>query len=68
VVPVALSGTKDLWFGKRIKVVIGEPLRTTGQDPDSLTAAAFEKINALMPAYRDQPGRKWLRKKLTNLF
>ena len=68
VVPVALSGTKDLWLGKRIRVVIGEPLKTPGQDPDSLTAAAFERVKALMPAYRDQPGRKWLRKKLTNLF
>ena len=68
VVPVALSGTKDLWLGKRIRVVIGEPLKTAGQDSDSLTAAAFERMKALMPAYRDQPGRKWLRKKLTNLF
>ncbi|HXC78041.1 MAG TPA: 1-acyl-sn-glycerol-3-phosphate acyltransferase [Candidatus Acidoferrum sp.] len=68
VLPVALSGTKDLWFGKRIKVVVGEPLPTADHDPDSLTAAAFEKVKALMPAYRDQPGRKWLRKKLTNLF
>src|ERR1700730_11122532 len=37
VVPVALSGTKDLWFRKRIQVVIGEPIPTAGQDPDSLT-------------------------------
>lgn len=68
VVPVALSGTKDLWLGKRIKVVIGAPLQTDGHDPDSLTLAAFEKVSALMLAYHDQPGRKWLRKKLTNLF
>jgi 1-acyl-sn-glycerol-3-phosphate acyltransferase len=68
VVPVALSGTKDLWFRKRIRVVIGEPIQTAGQDVDALTEAAFEKVKQLMPAYRDQPGRKWLRKKLTNLF
>ena len=68
VVPVALSGTKDLWFGKRIKVVIGEPLQTAGQDADVLTTAAFRRVQELMPEYREEPGRKWLRKKLTNLF
>lgn len=68
VVPVALSGTKDLWFRKRIRVVIGEPIQTAGHDPDSLTAAAFEKITKLMPAYREEPGRRLLRRRLTNLF
>jgi len=65
---VALSGTKDLWFRKRIRVVFGEPIQPAGHDADSLTAAAFQKMKELMPAYRDQPGRKWLRRQLTNLF
>src|SRR6267378_8043517 len=30
VVPVVLSGTKDLWFRKRVRVVIGEPIQPTG--------------------------------------
>jgi 1-acyl-sn-glycerol-3-phosphate acyltransferase len=68
VVPVALSGTKDLWFRKRIRVVFGEPTKPAGHDADSLTAAAFQKMKELMPGYRDQPGRKWLRRQLTNLF
>lgn len=68
VVPVALSGTKDLWFRKRVRVIFGEPIQTSGQDADSLTAAAFQKMKDLMPPYRDQPGRKWFRKRLTNLF
>lgn len=68
VVSVALSGTKDLWFRKRIRVVIGEPLEPAGHDTESLTATAYETMKALIPAYRDQPGRKWFRKKLTNLF
>ena len=68
VVPVALSGTKDLWFRKRIRVVIGGPIQAAGHDPDSLTAAAFEKITDLMPAYRDEPGRRLLRRQLTHLF
>jgi 1-acyl-sn-glycerol-3-phosphate acyltransferase len=69
VVPVALSGTKDLWFRKRIRVVIGQPMPTAGQTPDSLTAAAVQRITELMPAYSEEPGgRKLLRRKLTNLF
>jgi 1-acyl-sn-glycerol-3-phosphate acyltransferase len=68
VVPVALSGTKDLWFRKRIRIVIGAPIHPAGQDADSLTAAAFQKVKELMPEYREQPGRKWFRKQLTNLF
>lgn len=68
VVPVALSGTKDLWFRKRIRVVVGEPIQTSGHDADSLTEAAFQEMKELMPVYSDQPGRKWFRKWLTNLF
>ena len=68
VIPVALSGTKDLWFRKRIKVVIGEALLTAGQTPESLTDAAYQRMKELMPAYREEPGRKLLRKQLTNLF
>jgi 1-acyl-sn-glycerol-3-phosphate acyltransferase len=68
VVPVALSGTKDLWFRKRIQVVIGEPIPSAGYDPDSLTAAAFQRIRELLPAPSEQPGRKLLRRQLTNLF
>ena len=68
VVPVALSGTKDLWFRKRIRVVIGEPIQSAGQDPDSLTAVAFQRLKALLPAPSEQSGRKLLRRQLTNLF
>ena len=68
VVPVALSGTKDLWFRKRIKVVIGKPIPPAGHTPESLTDAGYQRVKELMPAYRDQPGRKLLRRQLTNLF
>jgi len=68
VVPVALSGTKDLWLRKRIKVVIGEALPAAGQDPAELTEQAFERMTALMPVYSEPPGRKPLRNKLTHLF
>jgi 1-acyl-sn-glycerol-3-phosphate acyltransferase len=68
VVPVALSGTKDLWFRKRIRVVVGPPIPTAGQDPDALTELAFQRMKAMMPAYSEPPGRKLWRKRLTHLF
>jgi 1-acyl-sn-glycerol-3-phosphate acyltransferase len=68
VVPVALSGTKDLWFRKRIRVVIGKAIQMEGFDADTLTEVAYQKVKALMPTYREKPGRKWFRKQLTNLF
>jgi 1-acyl-sn-glycerol-3-phosphate acyltransferase len=68
VVPVAISGTKDLWFRKRIRVVVGKRLLPEGQDPASLTEAAFKEITELMPPYSEPPGRKPLRRHLTHLF
>jgi 1-acyl-sn-glycerol-3-phosphate acyltransferase len=68
VIPVALSGTKDLWFRKRIRVIIGPPLLPSGHDPASLTEAAFQRIKELMPKYRSPQGRKLLRRQLTHLF
>ena len=68
VVPVALSGTKDLWFRKRIKVVIGPALPTQGADPAALTELAFQKMSTMLPRYVEPGGRKLLRKQLTHLF
>ncbi len=68
VIPIALSGTKDLWLRKRIKVVIGERMLPTGQTAESLTDAAYKRMKELMPAYHEEPGRKLLRRRLTHLF
>ncbi|HYM96039.1 MAG TPA: 1-acyl-sn-glycerol-3-phosphate acyltransferase [Candidatus Sulfotelmatobacter sp.] len=68
VLPVALSGTKDLWFRKRIRVVIGRPLPARGAEPAALTALAHDTIKGLMPVYEEPPGRKPLRNFLTRLF
>jgi 1-acyl-sn-glycerol-3-phosphate acyltransferase len=67
VVPVALSGTKDLWFRKRIKVVMGKPLPRS-DDPAALTELAFQKVKEMLPPYVELAGRKLLRNKLTHLF
>lgn len=69
VVPVALSGTKDLWFRKPIRVIIGRPIDTsTGYDAASLTQAGFDAIRQLLPVYMEQKGPKLLRRWLTHLF
>ena len=68
VVPVALSGTKDLWFRKPIRVIIGPPISPAGQDPASLTQLGFETIRKLLPPYTEPKGRQLLRRRLTHLF
>ena len=68
VVPVALSGTKELWFRKRIRVIVGPPMPLVGQDPAALTDLAFQKVNAMLPGYVDPDGRKPLKNWLTHLF
>lgn len=68
VVPVALSGTKDLWLRKRIRVIVGPSMSSQGQNPAALTDLAYETMKAMLPAYTDPGGRKLLRDKLTHLF
>lgn len=68
VVPVALSGTKDLWLRKRITVVVGPPIPTAGQEPRALTELAFATMKSMLPPYVEPPGRKLLRSRLTHLF
>ena len=68
VVPVALSGTQDLWLRKTVRMIIGPPIETDGQTIDALVDLAHEKLRALLPAYRDPGGVKLLRRRLTKLF
>jgi len=68
VVPGALSGTKDLWFRKRVRVIIGEPLQAQDQTVEGLVAQAHAAVAALLPAYREPSGPKPLRRWLTHLF
>jgi 1-acyl-sn-glycerol-3-phosphate acyltransferase len=68
VIPVALSGTKDLWFRKRVRVIIGKPIAPEGHTPESLTDTAFQTIKDLLPEYTEPVGRKLLRRQLTRLF
>src|SRR5579872_6953466 len=68
VVPVGLSGCKDVWFRKTIRVHVGEPIPSAGQEPAALTDLAYQRIRALVPPYVEPAGPKPLRKFLTHLF
>ena len=68
VVPVGLSGTKDLWLRKKIEVFIGEPISPAGKTVDEVHRLGEEAVRSLLPAYVEPPGRKPLRRWLTGLF
>jgi len=68
VLPVGLSGTKDLWLRKKILVFIGAPISVEDRSVDELVAEGQAQLEALLPAYRDPRGPRLLRKWLTNLL
>jgi 1-acyl-sn-glycerol-3-phosphate acyltransferase len=68
VLPVGLSGTKDLWLRKKILVFIGEPISPAGKSVDDLVIEGRAALEALLPAYRDPRGPRLLRRRLTNLL
>jgi 1-acyl-sn-glycerol-3-phosphate acyltransferase len=68
VLPVALSGTQDLWLRKRVRLIIGPSIESTGQTVESLVALAQARMRALLPPYRDPGGAKPFRRRLTHLF
>ena len=68
VVPVALSGTQDLWLRKPIRLIIGSPIDSAGQTVESMVALAETRMLDLVPPYQDPGGRKLFRRRLTHLF
>ena len=68
VLPVALTGMKEIWLGKRLGVRIGEPIPTVGRTPDEVLGISVEAMRRLLPAYEDPSGPKPLRRWLTGLF
>ena len=68
VLPVALSGTQDLWLRKPIRLIIGRPIESTGQSVESMVALAETRMHELLPPYHDPGGPKLLRHRLTHLF
>lgn len=68
VVPIALSGTKDLWLGKTIALRIGDPIPSKGRAVEEVLELGERAVAELLPPYRESPGRKLLRVWLTGLF
>jgi len=68
VLPVALTGTKDLWLRKRIELRVGALIPTAGLDVDDLVHVARQRLGELLPAYVEPAGWKPFRRRLTRLF
>jgi 1-acyl-sn-glycerol-3-phosphate acyltransferase len=68
VVPIALSGTKDLWLGKTIALRVGTPIPSEGRTVDEMLQLGEKAVAELLPPYREPRGRKPLRVWLTGLF
>jgi len=73
IVPVVFRGTKELWFRKRIVMVVGQPIagHKGGKEViEQQIAATAEALLALMPPSPQQNprSRQFLKKFLTELF
>lgn len=68
VLPVALTGTKELWLRKRIELRVGTPIATAGLDVEDLVQFAQRRVGELLPAYVEPAGWKPFRRRLTRLF
>lgn len=68
VVPVALSGTRELWWRKTVKIAIGMPVSPRGRKPIELVRVTRGAVLQLMPVYCEPRGPKLLRSKLTALI
>lgn len=68
IVPVGLSGTRDLWLGKPVRLAIGPRIDPGSETVEALLPIAEAAVRKLIPPYSEPPGRKLLRGRLTHLF
>lgn len=69
IVPVVISGSKELWLRKKIVVKIGAPIEVSaGDTAETLTDKTCAAIKKDLPLYRDPGGLKLMRNFWTNLF
>jgi 1-acyl-sn-glycerol-3-phosphate acyltransferase len=68
IVPIGLSGTRDLWWRKRVRVTIGSPIRPDEPRIDLLAERTRAAVSDLIPEYREPSGIKLFRRKLTRLI
>jgi 1-acyl-sn-glycerol-3-phosphate acyltransferase len=67
IVPLALSGTLDLWLRKPVAVRVGEAFRP-GIEVPALVEEARRRLTELLPAYVEASGPRLLRQRLTHLL
>ena len=67
-IPVGISGSKDLWLRKKILVFIEEAIYPEGYDVESRVSEGRARLQALLPEYRDPRGPRLFQNWLTNLF
>lgn len=68
ILPVGLSGMRDLWLRKAVWLVIGPAIEPAGKAVDDLVPIAEDSVRKLIRTYEEPPGRKFFRRRLTNLF
>lgn len=68
VLPVALSGTKELWLRKTIELRIGRPIEVRGLQVEEVVDLARRRVADLLPPYLEPRGRKLFRRQLTRLL
>jgi 1-acyl-sn-glycerol-3-phosphate acyltransferase len=68
IIPVALSGTRDLWIRRHVRVHIGAPLLPQEYSVDELVAVTEARVRALLPPLSRGRGPRLLRRRLTTLF
>jgi 1-acyl-sn-glycerol-3-phosphate acyltransferase len=68
ILPVALSGTKDIWLRKTVRIIIGPLIDTRGLTVDALVPLAEARLREQLPPYREPEGPKPLGARLTHLF
>lgn len=68
VLPIGMSGTHRLWLGRRLTLVVGDPIDPEGRDVDALVALAQERVAALHVEAPDGARLRLLERRLTDLF
>ena len=68
VVPVRVSGTKQLWLRKRVVVEICPPIQPEGQTADTMAAVTRDAVASVQPVDQPPPRFRLFSRLLTRLF
>ena len=68
VLPVAISGSRDLWLRKRVTTIVGAPVSPEGLTVEGLVTEVRSRIQALLPGYEEPRGPRLFRRLLSGAF